>query len=64
MDKSGISRRNFLGKAAAIGAAGVVVPSIMTGNSSDTNATFKDRKEFDRYKLVDECVVLVCGGGR
>ena len=31
MKKSGISRRNFLGKAAAAGAAGVVAPVILTG---------------------------------
>jgi len=31
MKKSSISRRNFLGKAATIGAAGVVVPGIITG---------------------------------
>ena len=29
MKKSSISRRNFLGKAATAGAAGVVVPSIL-----------------------------------
>jgi myo-inositol 2-dehydrogenase / D-chiro-inositol 1-dehydrogenase len=33
MKNSSISRRNFLGKAAAVGVAGVVVPSIMAGCS-------------------------------
>jgi len=34
MKKSSISRRNFLGKAAAVGAAGVVAPAILTGCTS------------------------------
>jgi myo-inositol 2-dehydrogenase/D-chiro-inositol 1-dehydrogenase len=35
MKKSSISRRKFLGKAATVGAAGIVVPSILTGCSSE-----------------------------
>ena len=36
MKNSGISRRNFLGAAATVGAAGIVIPSILTGCSSET----------------------------
>jgi myo-inositol 2-dehydrogenase/D-chiro-inositol 1-dehydrogenase len=36
MKKSGISRRNFLGKAATVGVAGVILPSIITGCSRET----------------------------
>jgi myo-inositol 2-dehydrogenase / D-chiro-inositol 1-dehydrogenase len=36
MKKSSISRRNFLGKAAAVGVAGIVVPSIITSCSRET----------------------------
>jgi myo-inositol 2-dehydrogenase / D-chiro-inositol 1-dehydrogenase len=38
MKKSSISRRNFLGKAATVGAAGIVVPSIITGCSRNTKS--------------------------
>ena len=38
MKKSSISRRNFLGKAATVGAASIVVPSIITGCSRDTKS--------------------------
>ncbi len=36
MKKSSISRRNFLGKAATVGVAGIVVPTIITGCSRET----------------------------
>src|SRR5450759_3999501 len=36
MKKSSISRRNFLGKAATVGVAGVVVPSIITSCARET----------------------------
>src|SRR5664279_840824 len=36
MKKSGISRRNFLGKAATVGIAGVIVPSIITSCTRET----------------------------
>jgi predicted dehydrogenase len=36
MKKSSISRRNFLGKAATVGVAGVIVPSIITSCSRET----------------------------
>lgn len=36
MKKSEISRRNFLGKAAAVGAAGIVVPSLLAGCAGKT----------------------------
>ena len=36
MKNSGISRRNFLGKAATVGVAGVIVPSIITSCSRET----------------------------
>ena len=35
MKKSSISRRNFLGKAATVGVAGVVVPTIITSCTSE-----------------------------
>ncbi len=41
MKKSSISRRNFLGKAATVGAAGIVAPAIITGCSSDKAKAFK-----------------------
>jgi len=41
MKKASISRRKFLGSAAAVGAAGVVAPAIITGCTSDKGATFK-----------------------
>ncbi|HEX2969520.1 MAG TPA: Gfo/Idh/MocA family oxidoreductase [Bacteroidales bacterium] len=39
MKKAGISRRNFLGKAATVGMAGVVVPSIITSCSREQKKT-------------------------
>jgi myo-inositol 2-dehydrogenase / D-chiro-inositol 1-dehydrogenase len=36
MKNSGISRRNFLGKAATVGVAGVIVPTILSGCSRET----------------------------
>jgi predicted dehydrogenase len=39
MKKSSISRRNFLGKAATVGVAGVVVPSIITSCARETKKT-------------------------
>jgi myo-inositol 2-dehydrogenase / D-chiro-inositol 1-dehydrogenase len=38
MKKADISRRSFLGKAATVGAAGIVVPSIITACSRDTKS--------------------------
>ncbi|TFH49828.1 MAG: twin-arginine translocation signal domain-containing protein [Bacteroidia bacterium] len=35
MKNAGISRRNFLGKAAVAGAAGIIVPTIITSCSSN-----------------------------
>ena len=36
MKKSSISRRNFLGKAATVGVAGVIIPSIITSCARET----------------------------
>jgi predicted dehydrogenase len=36
MKNSGISRRNFLGAAATVGVAGIVVPSLLSGCTSET----------------------------
>src|ERR1035437_3011853 len=36
MKNSGISRRNFLGKAATVGVAGMIVPSIITSCARET----------------------------
>jgi len=39
MKKSSISRRNFLGKAATVGAAGIVVPSLLAGCAGEAKKT-------------------------
>ena len=36
MKNSSISRRNFLGKAATVGVAGVIVPTIITSCARET----------------------------
>jgi len=41
MKKSDISRRKFLGTAAAVGAAGIVAPAFLTGCSSSTSKSAK-----------------------
>ncbi len=66
MKKSSISRRKFLGKAATVGAAGIVVPSIMTGCSSEP----KPYKEVLQVPWLDQAPdgpvlkagVIGCGG--
>jgi len=66
MKKSNISRRNFLGKAATVGAAGIVVPSLITGCSRDT----KSRKVIPGVSWVDQAPdgpvlkagLIGCGG--
>lgn len=66
MKKSSISRRNFLGKAATVGAAGIVVPSLITGCSRDT----KSRKVVPAVSWVDQAPdgpvlkagLIGCGG--
>jgi predicted dehydrogenase len=66
MEKSSISRRNFLGKAATVGAAGIVVPSLITGCSRDT----KPKKVVPVISWVDQAPdgpvlkagLIGCGG--
>ena len=64
MKNSGISRRNFLGKAATVGVAGVIVPSIITSCSRET------KKEVAVPTMLDQAPdgpviragVIGCGG--
>jgi predicted dehydrogenase len=67
MKKSSISRRKFLGKAATVGAAGVVVPAILTGCSSK-GTTFKPVPENKWLDQAPDGPVLKAGligcGGR
>jgi myo-inositol 2-dehydrogenase / D-chiro-inositol 1-dehydrogenase len=64
MKKSSISRRNFLGKAATAGAAGLVLPSIITGCSSDTKKKVIPVSWLDRAPdgPVLKAGVIGCGG--
>jgi predicted dehydrogenase len=64
MKKSGISRRNFLGKAATAGMAGVILPSIITGCSREQKkvvavAAFNDQAPDGP---VIKAGVIGCGG--
>jgi myo-inositol 2-dehydrogenase/D-chiro-inositol 1-dehydrogenase len=65
MKKPSISRRNFLGKAATVGAAGIVVPSIIT---SCARGTKKEVPEVSWLDLAPDGAVLKAGvigcGGR
>src|ERR1035437_4722119 len=64
MKKSSISRRNFLGTAATVGVAGVIVPSFIAGCSRETKKTVAVQKFLDQ--AVDGPVlkagVIGCGG--
>ena len=66
MKKSSISRRNFLGKAATVGAAGVVAPAIIT--SCSRTAVFKPVPEGKWLDDAPDGAVLKAGvigcGGR
>jgi predicted dehydrogenase len=68
MKKSSISRRNFLGKAATVGAAGFVAPVIITGCTSDKAKPFKPVPEGAWLDQAQDGPVLKAGligcGGR
>jgi myo-inositol 2-dehydrogenase / D-chiro-inositol 1-dehydrogenase len=64
MKNSGISRRNFLGKAATVGVAGVIVPSIITSCSRETKKTVAVPTMLDQAPdgPVIRAGVIGCGG--
>ncbi|MDQ1332225.1 MAG: myo-inositol 2-dehydrogenase / D-chiro-inositol 1-dehydrogenase [Bacteroidota bacterium] len=64
MKKTSISRRNFLGKAASVGAAGIVVPSILSGCTSDPKRKVKTVSWLDQSPdgPVLKAGVIGCGG--
>ena len=64
MKKSGISRRNFLGKAATVGIAGVIVPSIITSCSRETKKVVPVAAMLDQAPdgPVLKAGLIGCGG--
>jgi len=64
MKNSSISRRNFLGKAATVGVAGVVVPSIIASCSRETKKTVALPTMLDQAPdgPVLKAGVIGCGG--
>ena len=64
MKNSGISRRNFLGKAATVGVAGVIVPSIITSCSRETKKVVAVPNMLDLAPdgPVIRAGVIGCGG--
>src|SRR5512136_1744242 len=64
MKNSGISRRNFLGKAATVGVAGVMVPSIITSCSRETKKVVAIPTMLDQAPdgPVLKAGVIGCGG--
>ena len=64
MKKSSISRRNFLGKAATVGVAGVVIPSIITSCARETKKVVAIRTMLDQAPdgPVLKAGVIGCGG--
>ena len=64
MKKSSISRRNFLGKAATVGVAGVVVPSIITSCARETKKVVAVPTMLDQAPdgPVLKAGVIGCGG--
>jgi myo-inositol 2-dehydrogenase / D-chiro-inositol 1-dehydrogenase len=64
MKNSSISRRNFLGKAATVGVAGVIVPSIITSCARDTKKVVAVPTMLDQAPdgPVLKAGVIGCGG--
>jgi myo-inositol 2-dehydrogenase/D-chiro-inositol 1-dehydrogenase len=64
MKNSGISRRNFLGKAATVGVAGVIVPSIITSCSREAKKVVAVPTMLDQAPdgPVIRAGVIGCGG--
>ena len=64
MKKSSISRRNFLGKAATVGAAGIVVPSILSGCTREVKKKVAEVTWLDQAPdgPVLKAGVIGCGG--
>jgi myo-inositol 2-dehydrogenase / D-chiro-inositol 1-dehydrogenase len=64
MKNSGISRRNFLGKAATVGVAGIIVPSIITSCSRETKKSVAVAASLDQAPdgPVIKAGVIGCGG--
>jgi len=64
MKKSSISRRNFLGKAATVGVAGVVVPTIITSCARETKKVVEVPAFLDQAPdgPVLKAGVIGCGG--
>jgi myo-inositol 2-dehydrogenase/D-chiro-inositol 1-dehydrogenase len=64
MKNSGISRRNFLSKAATVGVAGVIVPSIITSCSRETKKVVAVPTMLDQAPdgPVIRAGVIGCGG--
>jgi myo-inositol 2-dehydrogenase / D-chiro-inositol 1-dehydrogenase len=64
MKNSGISRRNFLGKAATVGVAGVIVPSIITSCARETKKVIPIPAMLDQAPdgPVLKAGVIGCGG--
>lgn len=64
MKKSSISRRNFLGKAATVGVAGIVVPTIITSCARETKKVVEVPTFLDQAPdgPVLKAGVIGCGG--
>lgn len=64
MKKSSISRRNFLGKAATAGVAGVIIPTVITACSRETKKVVAIPKFLDQAPdgPVLKAGVIGCGG--
>jgi myo-inositol 2-dehydrogenase / D-chiro-inositol 1-dehydrogenase len=64
MKKSSISRRKFIGKAATVGAAGIVVPSILSGCARETKKVVPAVSWLDQAPdgLVLKAGLIGCGG--
>jgi len=64
MKNSSISRRNFLGKAATVGVAGVIVPSILTSCARETKKVVPIPAMLDQAPdgAVIKAGVIGCGG--
>jgi myo-inositol 2-dehydrogenase/D-chiro-inositol 1-dehydrogenase len=64
MKRPSISRRNFLGKAATVGAAGIVVPSVLSGCTRETKQKVAEVSWLDQAPdgPVLKAGVIGCGG--